>query len=273
MSAGLVIATFGGINIGIGGLSYVGFILTMLSTILGELRHIFIQIMLQGRENIGNVNAEKLPPLDMIVYFAPIQVTVLYIYAFVFEYKAFIRSDIYRNHFTRFFQITLLMVGFILAMVYVELTVTQYTSALTGSTLSVLKHMIVVFFSALLLGERVSGLDMIGLLVVLLGLFMYFHTLRRTKDEGNMIFSDQARELRADILCNFSCIHKTKKYYDFVESSFSFRNEKLRVKEDDIFMNNQESIWKQYEYGDENDTGETDNLLPNNFKDGENFLI
>ena len=113
LSVGIIVVGLVLANLGeglIGEVNVWGFLLVLVSVLLGSVKSVLVQIILQGwsvpeidgdddADIIkGNLRSKKLTPLETVIYMAPAAILVLIIGFFSFELDAFVNSDHPRAH-------------------------------------------------------------------------------------------------------------------------------------------------------------------------------
>ena len=178
---GLVLANLGeGL---VGEVNVWGFLLVMGAVLVGSIKSVLVQIILQGwtvpqvdheRGSVkGNARSNKLTPLETVVYMAPPAIFVLLIGFFTMEWNAFITSKITQEHIIELISVLVLGAFIVFGMVLAEMNFNMNTSSLTIDVVGTIKQLLLMVISFVIFGDKLTVFNMSGMVIVLFGVVYY----------------------------------------------------------------------------------------------------
>ncbi|ORY07123.1 TPT-domain-containing protein [Basidiobolus meristosporus CBS 931.73] len=172
----------------------VGFIQVMTAALLGGLRWSLTQILLK-KDSMGLHN-----PILTIFFLAPIMWGALLLCAFYTEGLGdMLNSPFFKDFITSSHTICAILLGGLMAflMVSAEFMLISRTSVVTLSVAGIFKEVLTIFVSIVTFGDKVTGVNIIGLCVTLFGIGLYnwlkMHQMKRkTADAEYSKINDMA---------------------------------------------------------------------------------
>ncbi|XP_058798469.1 solute carrier family 35 member C2 [Phymastichus coffea] len=178
ISCGLIMFTYESVDFNL-----IGFILCLLASLTSGVRWTMAQMIMQ-KSKIGLRN-----PIDMMYYMQPWMLLSIFPVAVAMEssevYKALQKYD--WNDSTLIVTVTYVLSGGLLAfmMEVMEFLVVTYTSSLTLSIAGIFKEISIVVIAYEYRGDKISGLNFVGLLMCLGGITLHVvHKIMINKKES-----------------------------------------------------------------------------------------
>eukprot|EP01135_Chromosphaera_perkinsii_P001396 Nk52_evm13s166 gene=Nk52_evmTU13s166 len=167
ISSGVVLATYGDTSF-----CLEGFLLILFASAMHGLRWVIAQKLLH-KEELGLNN-----PIDTIYHVAPVMGVCMIPLVLLIEGPAFLdhpKLDFQFEKATAFLSLGIVMFGGVVAftMNVVEFLVISLTSSVTMSVAGIFKEICTIVLAVVFLGERLSVLNVLGLIISLVGISSY----------------------------------------------------------------------------------------------------
>jgi len=148
-----------------------GFLLVLFAAVMSGLRWSLTQMLLQ-KDQLGMDN-----PVATLYYISPIMFVIMSILSLIIEdpFVAFASSDFFSDFRTG--TLTMLMAGggglLAFAMTVAEFKLIKSTGTVTLSVAGISKEIVVISLSMLIFGDRLTFVNLLGLLVSIGGIMAY----------------------------------------------------------------------------------------------------
>ncbi|CAO3571523.1 unnamed protein product [Mortierella alpina] len=165
-----------------------GFILVLLAAVMSGLRWSLTQMLLQ-KDQLGMDN-----PIATLYYISPIMFVIMSILSLVIEdpFVAFSSSEFFNDFQTG--SLTLMMAaggGFLaFAMTVAEFKLIKNTGTVTLSVAGISKEIVVISLSMLIFGDRLTFVNLLGLLVSIGGIMAYNYDKIRKMQQSSLASGD-----------------------------------------------------------------------------------
>lgn len=159
-----------------------GIIFVLLASLISGIRWSLTQILLKRNHNPYTTNS-----INTIFYLSPLMCLVLLILGLIFEgWSNFINHDIWDIKGTFYTLILLIIPGFLAFMMTVcEFKLLHVAQIITLSIAGIFKELLTIVFSTIIFGDRLSWLNILGLIITLADILWYniYRHLHNTKSE------------------------------------------------------------------------------------------